>query len=42
MTSIDVDGLRDKVKAMYQAVADEPQAAGVARRPWAMVTRVSS
>jgi arsenite methyltransferase len=25
MTSIDVDGLRDKVKAMYQAVADEPQ-----------------
>ena len=24
MTSIDVDGLRDKVKAMYQAVADEP------------------
>lgn len=25
MTSIDVDGLRDKVKTMYQAVADEPQ-----------------
>ena len=25
MTSIDVEGLRDKVKAMYQAVADEPQ-----------------
>jgi arsenite methyltransferase len=25
MTSIDVDGLRDKVKAMYQAVADEPE-----------------
>ena len=24
MTSIDVDSLRDKVKAMYQAVADEP------------------
>jgi len=24
MTSIDVEGLRDKVKAMYQAVADEP------------------
>lgn len=24
MTSIDVDGLRDKVKTMYQAVADEP------------------
>ena len=27
MTSIDVDGLRDKVKAMYQAVADEPDGA---------------
>lgn len=25
MTSIDVDNLRDKVKAMYQAVANEPQ-----------------
>jgi arsenite methyltransferase len=25
MTSIDVEGLREKVKAMYQAVADEPQ-----------------
>jgi arsenite methyltransferase len=25
MTSIDVESLRDKVKAMYQAVADEPQ-----------------
>jgi len=25
MTSIDVEGLRDKVKAMYQAVADEPR-----------------
>lgn len=24
MTSIDVDGLRDKVKTMYQAVADQP------------------
>lgn len=25
MTTLDVEGLRDKVKAMYQAVADEPQ-----------------
>ena len=25
MTGIDIDGLRDKVKAMYQAVATEPQ-----------------
>ena len=25
MTNIDVEGLRDKVKTMYQAVADEPQ-----------------
>lgn len=25
MTSIDVEGLRDKVKAMYREVADEPQ-----------------
>ena len=24
MTNIDVDSLRDKVRAMYQAVADEP------------------
>ncbi len=38
MATIDVDSLRDKVKVMYQAVAEEPhgtfhKTCGVARPP---------